>query len=84
MVGRATTGQHARILRALRLQISRVMLECSLWNTTSAETKLRLCAMDLLRERKTVNVSWWGRPQALHMIGVYKMFCRRRDGRCGP
>ena len=26
------------------------MLECSLWHTTSAETKLRLRAMDVLRE----------------------------------
>ena len=39
-----------------------VMLECNLWKTTSADAKLRLRAMDLLRERKTVNVSWWGRP----------------------
>ena len=31
---------------------SKVMLECSLWNTTSAETKLRLSAMDLLRACK--------------------------------
>ena len=47
-----------RICRALRLQISRVILECNLWKTTSAEAMLRLRAMDLLRERKTVNVSW--------------------------
>ena len=33
--------------------ISSVML----WKTTSAEATLRLRAMDLLRERKTVNVS---------------------------
>ena len=33
------------------------MLECNLWKTTSAEAMLRLRAMDLLRERKTVNVS---------------------------
>ena len=56
---------------ALRFQISSEMLECNLWKTTSAETKLRLRAMDLLREHKTVNVSWWSRPQALHTIGVF-------------
>ena len=59
---KAARGQHERICRALRFQVSSVTLECSLWNTTSAETKLQLRAMDLLRERKTVNVSWWGRP----------------------
>ena len=58
--GWAATGQHDRIYRALRFQISKVMLECSLWNTTSAETTLRLRAMDLLRKRTTVSVSWWG------------------------
>ena len=56
---RAARSQHGRICRALRYQISKVMLECSLWNTTSAETKLRLRAMGLLRERKTVKVPWW-------------------------
>ena len=60
----AVRGQLERICRALRFQISKVMQECSLWNTTSAGTKLRLRAMDLLRERKTVKVSWWGRPWA--------------------
>ena len=55
--GSSVTGQHARICRALRLHISNVMLECNLWKTTSAEAMLRLRAMDLLRERKTVNVS---------------------------
>ena len=58
VAGRSTTGQQVRICRALRLHISNVMLECNLWKTTSAEAKLRLRAMDLLRERKTVNVSW--------------------------
>ena len=55
--GRSVTGQHVRICRALRLHIFTVMLECNLWKTTSAEAMLRLRAMDLLRERKTVNVS---------------------------
>ena len=63
-VGRAARGQHDRICRALRFLFSKVMLECSFWNTTSAETKLRPRAI-VLRERKTVKVSWWGRPQAL-------------------
>ena len=63
-------GQHDRIFRAPRLQISKVTPERSLWNTTSAETKLRLLVMDVLRERKTVRVSWRGRPKALHTIGV--------------
>ena len=31
--------------------------------------EIALRAMDSLRERKTVNVSWWVRPQALQMIG---------------
>ena len=57
LAGRSATGQQVRICRALRLHISRVMLECNLWKTTSAEAMLRLRAMDLLRERKTVNVS---------------------------
>ena len=57
---------------------------CSLWNTTSAEKKLRLRAMDVLRERKTVKVSRWGRPLALQTVGVQDMFSRRREGRCGP
>ena len=35
------------------------------------------------RERKTVDVSWWGRPQALQRIGVWETLCRRRDGKCG-
>ena len=60
------------------------MLECSLLHTTSAETKLRLRATDLLTERKTVSVSWWSRPQAVHSIGVQEMFCRRWEGKCGP
>ena len=51
-VGRAARGQHDWIWRALRFHISKVRLECSLWNTTSAETKVRLRAMELLRERK--------------------------------
>ena len=66
---RAARDQHARICLALRFQISRVMLECSLWKATSTETKLRLHALDSLRERKTVNVPR-GRPQALQTIGV--------------
>ena len=70
--GRATSGQQARICRALRFQVSRVILECSLCYTIPTETKLRLCAMDLLRERKTVNMSWWSRPQPLQHSG-----CRR-------
>ena len=60
--------QHERICRALRLHIFRVMLECSLRYTTSAETKLRMRAMDLLRARKKVNVPWWGRPQPFHRL----------------
>ena len=54
---RSVTGKQVRICRALRLHISSVMLEYNLWKTTSAEAMLRLRAMDLLRERKTVNVS---------------------------
>ena len=38
-------------------QSSKVMLEWSFWKTTSAETELRLRAVDVLGERKTVNVS---------------------------
>ena len=60
--GRSATGQQERVCLALRVQNSNVTLECSLWTTTSAETKLRSRARDLLRERKTINVSWWGRP----------------------
>ena len=62
--------QYERVCRALRFYISSVIVECTLWNTTSAETTLRFRAMDSLGERKTVNVSWEGRPQALHTIGV--------------
>ena len=51
--GRSTAGQQERICLALRFQISNVMLECNLWNTTSGETKLRQRAMDSLRERST-------------------------------
>ena len=79
--GRSTTGQHQRICHALRFQISNVMLQCDLWNMTSAETMLRL--HNGFPERKTVNVSWreggggeggkGGRPQAL-TIGVSEMF----------
>ena len=54
----AARGQHERLCRALRFHIFRVILECSLGYST-ARTKLRLRAVDLLRERKTVNVSWW-------------------------
>ena len=46
---RADVGQQARTWRAVRRQISRVMLECSRWKTTSAEATLRLRAIDLLR-----------------------------------
>ena len=53
--------QQEPICLALRFQIANVMLECNFWNTTSAETKLRLRAMDLPRQHKTVSVSWWGR-----------------------
>ena len=60
--GRAARGQQERICRAPRFQISMVMLECSVWNTPSAETKLRLRAMDLLRERKTVKSVLVGPP----------------------
>ena len=35
------------------------MLGCSLWNTTSAETKFRLRAMG---KHETVKVYWWGSP----------------------
>ena len=55
--GRSVTGQQVRICRELRRQISSEMLAWSLWKTTSAEAMLRLRAMDLLRERKTDNVS---------------------------
>ena len=33
--GRAARTHHERICRAVLYQISKVMLECSLWNTTS-------------------------------------------------
>ena len=60
-----------QICLALRFQISNVML---LSVTSSAETKVRLRAVDVLRERKTVNLSWWNRPWALHAIRVQEMF----------
>ena len=71
---RAAMCQRERICRALRFHNPKVMLECSLWHTTSAETKLRLRAMDVQRGGKTVNGAWRGCPWALQMIGVYKMF----------
>ena len=63
-VGRAARGPAGADLPTARFQISRVTLECNLWNTTSAETNLGLRAMNLLRLRKTVKMSWWGRPSA--------------------
>ena len=69
-------GASARICRVLRFQISTAMLECNLWNTTSVETRLR--AMDLLRERKTVNVSWWSPARAPDHRGVGNVLAEKR------
>ena len=38
--GRSATSQQERVCVALRVQISNVTLECSLWTTTSAENKV--------------------------------------------
>ena len=67
---RAARGQHDRTCRALRFQICKVTLECSLQNTTFAETKLFLRTMDIPGERKTAKVPRWGRPLPLQMTGV--------------
>ena len=54
-------GQSRNAREKPRAPLPEFHRECNLWNT-SAETKLRLRMMDLLRERRTVNVSWWGCP----------------------
>ena len=49
------------------LHLPSVKLECGLWYTTPAETKLALGAMDLLRERENgQRVFVWRRPEALN------------------